>query len=170
MTANIKVGGTFQEASGIHVKVGGTWQEVLEGHIRVAGVWQQFFAGLTFTLTVTAIADTNPGVSSSAINVLRDGDLTFSGDTITGEDANEWVVPRSATVGDDYEMRMTVNSGNSPTTGTTGVWLALTSDRNYTLVRTVAGTSTGNWTLEIRRASDSVVVADTTFDISATVP
>lgn len=154
----------------MHVKVGGTWREVLEGWIKVGGTWQQFFAGLTFTLSVTSISDTDAATATASILVERGGNLSFGAGNITvGDSAAEWVSPQSATVGDDYEARITVNSGVSPTVGSAGVWTPLTSDQTWSVVRVTSGTNTGNWTLEIRDAGTLSVVASTTFDISATV-
>jgi autotransporter-associated beta strand protein len=68
----------------------------------------------------------------------------------------------------DYEARVTVNSG-SLTSGTTGSWLALSASREWYLARTTSGTSTATITVEIRRVSDSVVVASKSVTLTSTV-
>lgn len=66
----------------------------------------------------------------------------------------------------DYQVRATVNSG-SVSSGTTGSWL--TPGQTWSRTRTVFGTSSVNLTLEIRRVSDSVVVASAVVSLEATV-
>lgn len=70
----------------------------------------------------------------------------------------------------DFESRMTTVSG-SLTSGTAATWEALSTTRTWSRNRTsdVAGTTTYVGTLEIRRVSDSVVVASCTITLNATV-
>lgn len=63
----------------------------------------------------------------------------------------------------DYEVRATVNSGGvSSGSAATGSWLAMTSSRTWQ--RTSPGSP--SLTIEIRRVSDSVVVASATVTIT----
>ena len=75
-----------------------------------------------------------------------------------------WLTP--ATNVANYECRVTVNSGLL-TTGTTGAWLGLGTARTWTLSRSSNGTSSCNFTVEIRRASDAVVLDSATISMSA---
>lgn len=84
--------------------------------------------------------------------------------SISYTNLGDWVTP--TTDAGLYEVRATVNSG-AVSSGTTGSWLALTSSRAWTVTRSVIGLSQVSLTIEVRRASDSVVVASTTVLLSA---
>ena len=71
-------------------------------------------------------------------------------------------------VNSDYESRVTVNSG-SLTSGTTGTWQVLSSSREWIINRTLVGTSSVNLTVEIRRASDAVVLDAATINMTADI-
>lgn len=67
-----------------------------------------------------------------------------------------------------YEVRATLVSGGL-TSGSTGVWQALSTTRAWNLHRTASGSSACELTIEIRRASDSVVIDTATVTLTATV-
>lgn len=82
-----------------------------------------------------------------------------SGTTTLGN----WVTP-TGSAGAAYEARATVTSG-ALTSGTTGSWLALSTTREWECYATYTGgvvVETATITVEIRRASDSVVLATAT--------
>jgi hypothetical protein len=62
-----------------------------------------------------------------------------------------WFVPANIDTS-GYYVRLTVNSGTGPTTGSTGSWQILAAYQ-WTWVRATNGTTSGNYTIEI--ASDS---------------
>lgn len=76
-----------------------------------------------------------------------------------------WITPTSA-AGAAYEARATVVSG-SLSSGTTGSWLSLGTTRDWNVSRGSVGLSTCILTIEIRRASDSVVIDSATITLSA---
>ena len=80
-----------------------------------------------------------------------------------------WTLPILSTIGDGYEVSVDVNSGFL-TTGTVGTFLALTSDRTWTLFNNVAGTTlSANVTITIRVAGGGATVASETLDMEAEV-
>jgi choline dehydrogenase-like flavoprotein len=68
----------------------------------------------------------------------------------------------------DYECRMTMNSGTNFDGSSLGSWLSLSSTRTWSHSRGSVGETTGTGTLEIRRASGSVL-ASCTITIIAVV-
>lgn len=118
-----------------------------------------------FSLTVENLGDVAfaPSVASSGITIARDGDVTVTGVSADTPNAADWIEPRNATVGDDYEVRLTVNSGDNPTAGGNGTWVALNTDRTFSWTTSGDQTLTIDATLEIRRASNSLVVVSTTL-------
>lgn len=78
----------------------------------------------------------------------------------------QWCTPTSAA--GDYEARVTVNSG-SLSSGTTGTWLALSTSRTWSVVQSGAGSSSCNFTVEIRRTGTTTVLDSATIDLVADV-
>lgn len=123
-----------------------------------------------FALSWGAIESFSVGGSAAAsVTIQRDGDVTIVGTLSGTPGAGDWVLPRNAAIGDDYEVRLTVNSGVTPAGSATGSWLALTSDRAWSHTRITVGTTTGNYTVEIRDTLTSTVQASVTFNMTATV-
>lgn len=128
--------------------------------------------GVTITVTGASISDTgsNPNDGTAGLRVNRDGTIDRYRQNLSGYSyLNDWADPAAADVGDDYEVRLTVNSGASPTHGnTTGTWLALSAARYWWLNRSTLGTSTAEWLIEIRDVATQTLQDSDTFSISAT--
>lgn len=77
-----------------------------------------------------------------------------------------WVTPTGNAA--NYECRLTVSSGTF-TGSSTGSWLACSSSRSWTVSQTSIGTNSADGTIEIRRASDLVVVATASVVLTAQV-
>ena len=106
----------------------------------------------------------------AALTIQRDGDVTIVALLPGTEGADDWIVPRTATVGDGYEVRLTDNSAppNPPTGAAVGDWIALTANRTWTLIEPNPNSeNTGNYTVEIR-PTGGAVVASNTFSMTAT--
>lgn len=73
-----------------------------------------------------ALSNSSSAVSSSA-TIGNDGIHTFS----DGAGSENWVTPANTTVAAYYEVRVDVTAG-SFTSGTTGTWLACSSNRSWT--------------------------------------
>lgn len=116
--------------------------------------------GAQLTLSVTTLQDTkfSPDNATASITIARDGDVTVLGNGSTTPGAEDWIEPRDSTVGDDYEVRCTVNSGDNPTFGTTASWLALTVDRTFGWTTVGDQTLNVDVDIEIRRASTGAVL------------
>lgn len=134
-------------------------------------VINSFMQGLVVTLAGGSYTDTelDPGTAICGIRLAADGTATNvrnaqGNQAISGE----WARPIDAGNGALYEARVTVTSGTL-TTGTTGTWLALSSQRDWDVQRSTVGSKACTFTLEIRRVSDSVVVASASYTITATI-
>lgn len=103
--------------------------------------------------------------------IERDGDVgrlrSTSGSPYS--DVANWADPVTADVGDAYEVRLTVNSGISPSGQAVNSWLALTSDRSWYLVQTFEGSKSNNCTIQIRDAATQTVQDSGTYTMSVTV-
>lgn len=131
-------------------------------------------SGLTANLTnhtITGLGSVGGGFTSTAsIRLKSNGnaekdETDGSGGTTTTPFSGEWQTSGANT---DFECRMTTTSG-SLSGGTAGSWLAMTGDNTWTRQRAPAspGTTTYTGTLEIRRISDSVVVATSAVTLNA---
>ena len=86
-------------------------------------------------LTISAIG--SGGAQTATYTLESDGDVIIA-TTVDGSlDAGDWISPK-ASAPSDYEVQATLNAGTL-TSGTTGSWLALTSNRSWTLTRVVVG-------------------------------
>jgi hypothetical protein len=78
--------------------------------------------------------------------------------------SGEWLLSGAA---GSYECRATVVSG-TPTSGTTGSWLNLGTDREWTQARATNGTSTTVLTVEVRPTGGTTTLASATITLKAT--
>lgn len=84
-----------------------------------------------------------------------------------GNPVGAWCNPVGGSYGAKYQFRYTPISG-SLSSGNINTWEA--PPVGYERTRAISGTSTASGTVEIRRVSDSVVVATTTLTLNAQVP
>lgn len=116
------------------------------------------------TASSDAISPTN---ATATYRLDTTGDISATQGSNTIVDVGDWISPKGG-ASDSYEARATVTSG-SLTSGTAGSWLGLGTQRVWTLTQNSAGTgpATCVFTLEIRRASDSVVLDTATITLQA---
>lgn len=107
--------------------------------------------------------------ASVTFNVNSNGSVevaTFGSGII---DSYDWITPTTGST--SYFVRATLNSG-SLSSGTTGTWLALTSDRNWAVQKLENSTGSQVANLTIAIASDSGgtnIVVSATISLEATV-
>jgi hypothetical protein len=82
----------------------------------------------------------------------------------------EWLDPHDATEADGYECFATLVSG-AITSGTTGSWLPLSSNRDWEVTRTndALGTDSAQITIQIRRVGTTVVLDSGVITLNAEV-
>ncbi len=68
----------------------------------------------------------------------------------------------------DFEVRATLNSGNTPT-GNLGTWNTISTDRSWSLSQTVPGTKTCSLLIEIGYAGQNLALDSATITIDADV-
>lgn len=161
--------GTARKAREIWVNDNGTARRIQEIWINDNGTARKIYAG-----DVISIGFTNSvAVTSSPVNAAAQFLLTNTGDiqsTVNGGqnalfDVGDWITPKSNMSA--YECRATLQLG-SLSSGTTGAWQSLSTTRSWSKVAVPGtGIQQAAFLLEIRRASDSVVVASTQISLSA---
>lgn len=171
MTAHVKVSGTWRDVSEAHARVGGVWKKC-EVWTRVGGIWKQIIATLSATLTAPGLGYyqaqdlSSPYSAQITFRLSNDGDV-YTRASLSG--VGSFVAQytwRGAGASADYDARVTVNSG-SLSGGTAGTWLNLASNRDWAVLRTTAGTSICNITVEIRPAGGGASLASATIDLRA---
>lgn len=171
MTMHVNVSGVWKEITDPQVNVSGVWKDILEGWVNVSGVWKKFYDRVVVACTPDSFSQVafSPSSATVSFTFQRDGDLVVSGIPNPLIDADDWITPRSATVGDDYEIRVTLDSGVSLDSGTVGSWLALSSNRTWTQTRVSTGNDVSNITIEIRRAASGSVLLSKAVSVTASV-
>lgn len=105
------------------------------------------------------------GRSYLTMRFARDGGLSII-DPISGTtDLVNWWLPTNATIGDSYEVKCTVYAG-AFSSGTSGTWYTISTNRDFS----VGFESFADYTCQIRRISDSTVMASATFTLDTSTP
>jgi hypothetical protein len=117
--------------------------------------------------TFNGIADTDVSVIANGASQTATYTIKSDG-TITTSDGGSATWNSSTTVGSSYEVKATLTSG-SLTTGTTGSWLALSSNRSWSKTDTTAGNGgvAAAFTLQIRAAGTTTVLDSATITLEA---
>jgi hypothetical protein len=116
--------------------------------------------GDQIALSNVNVSSIGAGSQTATYTLESDGDVV-SDSTIFGPvDEGDWITPK-ANAPSDYEVQATLNAGTL-TSGTTGSWLALTSNRSWTLTQaTVGAADTVDLTIEIRKGSGATLASAT---------
>lgn len=104
------------------------------------------------------------GVAIASIILNTDGTISITGNS-SSPTSGTWAVGN--VTGSDWEARLTVNSGTSPSGAATNTWLALSTGRAWSLTRAIAGIVTGNYTIEVRDAATSTLQDSCTVSMTA---
>jgi hypothetical protein len=141
-----------------------------------------FSADVTITLTRTGSSGGGGGGGGGTFNGIANWSATAvdfgapqtasytikSDGTIIDNSGTTGTWNGSTTAGSGYEVKATVTSG-SLTSGTTGSWLSLSSNRSWSKTDSTAGGSSADaaFTLQIRAAGTTTVLDSATITLSA---
>jgi len=107
-----------------------------------------------------------PGTASASVQFTAGGNVTVNSGTNRSWHPNS--TGSSGAIGNDYEIRVTLSSGLTPSGPTLGSWHALSTTRTWSLSRSSFGISTCSCSISIRPTGGSI--EDTgTFSITASV-
>lgn len=135
----------------------------------MSAVQQMMLAGRGDTLQLSNQTLTDTGVGTPAFidyDLTNGGVVTYSSLNIGSGSLEQYVTPTSSASA--YTIRAHVNSGTTPTGSTMDSDLALSSTRSWSLSQGVAGTTTCNLTMTLKRVSDGATVATATIILTAT--
>jgi hypothetical protein len=125
--------------------------------------------GIVFNIGAVEAIDWqfDPSSASALIIFNIDGTITgFGNQSLTTQD---WIAPKTGTVGNDYDIYIHKTSGTTPTSGTMDTWVNLGTSPQWYLQRSGIGSRSCHCTVQIRRVSDSVVVATGALYLEALV-
>lgn len=160
--------GTARQIREIWINDAGTARRIQQIWVNDSGTARLIFIGDHITISdATAASEvTSPATATAQYELTNAGLIraTQGSDTVTN--IGVWITPTTNVA--NYEARVTMTSG-SLTSGTVGSWLNLGTTRTWTLQYAAPGPgqNLSVFTLEIRRASDSVVVDTATITIRA---
>ena len=116
--------------------------------------------GDKISLSGVTVVSVGAGSQTATYTLESDGDVVRETTPLGSSDIGDWIDPK-ANAPSDYEVQATLNSGTL-TSGTTGSWLALTSNRSWTLTRaTVGAADQVDLTIEIRKGSGATLASAT---------
>ena len=170
MAAYSNDNGTLRTIIGAYANDNGTLRTIYaaatndNGTLRIA-----YFDQISISNETISNTNTDPTDSFAGYELQSDGDIfrnTGIGGGAINTDIGDWITPKINMAA--YQCRATLNSGTTPV-GTLNTWLALTSNRSWSLTRSTVGSVTCNLTVEIRRASDGVVLDSCTVILTAEV-
>jgi hypothetical protein len=124
--------------------------------------------GDRISLSGVSVSSVGAGTQTATYTLESDGDVVTATTDGGSVDAGDWISPK-ANAPSDYEVQATL-VGGTLSTGTTGSWLALTSNRSWTLQRvTVGAADQVDLTIEIRKGSGATLASATvTLDAERT--
>jgi hypothetical protein len=113
---------------------------------------------------LTSADYSEPMATFQTLRFARNGGLSLIG-SISGTTALvNWWLPTNSTIGDSYEVKCTLTSGTFAT-GVSGTWYTINTNRDFG----VGESRTALFNCQIRRLSDSVVVASGTFSLDTII-
>lgn len=154
--------GVARQITEIWVNDNGTARQIRELWTNDSGTARRIYAdGMVDIITATYSVT---GFGLAFYEVRSTGVLS------TSSGNSNWITPQVGM--SKYEIRATTNSqvGAGTFSGTVNAWLALTSNRSWSANRpSSAGAGTDTWQLsiQIRRASDAVVVDTATITLNS---
>ncbi len=136
--------------------------------IRLAAAALSEALGATNTITLSDTTSTGNYGRTAGVIVSSTGDF-YKYILNTPVVISSWITP--ATHVSEYEIRATLSSGSSPTTGTLDTWQALSTSRSWTLVTaTEEDTDSSVLLLEIRWTGNNTVQDSATITLNVTGP
>lgn len=117
----------------------------------MTGIFQALLAsgGSIVPLTNMTASDTQsfPVPASASISFSSTGVISYTGNASSGPVS--WFLPHTIGVGNQYWIKLTVNSGTGPTSGTAGSVLALSAGQIWTWLKNTLGAITANCTITL---------------------
>lgn len=165
MATSINDAGTWRTLQGVYVNDAGTWREIQEVYVNDAGTWRSVHVNDVITIADYAINGVFPSGSATVAYTLGNDGIIYKADEFGTEAVGQWITPQTNMA--NYECFASLNSGDSPT-GTLSAWQSLSSTRAWSLTRSALAIASCELAIQIRRASDAVVLDTAVIQLSIT--
>lgn len=163
-------GGVARQIREVWVNDAGTARQIREIWVNDSGTARKVYASELISIDGLTVNASSSGTTSAVYVLGNDGNIRYTTDgTNTVEDHGDWITPQTNMA--NYEVFASVTSGTL-TGGTTGAWQSLGTTRTWNVTRPAVsgfGTSSATIALQIRRASDGVVVDTASIDLRAAI-
>ena len=125
--------------------------------------------GLKLSNGNLSTTQTTPTPATCTVSLSRMGLLTFAAQTEPADPSDEWFEDHTdATRGDDYEVQLTVNSGDSPTSGpAVASFHTLDAVRSWQLATSGPMLLTGSWNIEVREIAVPANTVNANFGMTS---
>lgn len=136
---------------------------------------QRSFVTFSFSLaSVTGLFGeaNSPGTASAEYSFGTDGTISGATSQSGSFAVGNWATPTTVGIGSSYYIRLTETAATGTTTvtgSTRGVWLQLSSGRNYGLSRTANGLGNRVYTVEISSDSGGATIVATATGVQIEV-
>lgn len=123
----------------------------------------------SFGGTVNSNDPSSPYSSTAGVTLETDGSITVTLNPPGSESVGTaWALPVRSDIGNDWSVRATLSAGTTPTTNAgLGVWLALSSARTWSNLRTAIGGTTSTLLFEFSRDGGATIDPTTSTVILA---
>jgi hypothetical protein len=178
---HLKRSGSWSPIANCYIKMSGSWTQVKKVYVKISGTWQQVWANFVVSLSGTSGSPHNvdhsaidPLNSVAGIRILRNGGLQkYTIAQTWATIGNTWGIPIQFDIGDNYWVRATKISGDTPNNENDGFgsWLNITATKGWSHIQTVIG-SRGPTVIKIEIATDSGgsnIVATGYYEFTAAV-
>ncbi|MCH2496021.1 MAG: hypothetical protein MK104_03310 [Erythrobacter sp.] len=157
MSVPVKYGGAWED-SDPYVRYGDAWHRA-DVYVKYGDVWTLVHAAATADLVGGSVSHTaiSPQTASAGYKITSTGsEQTDRGGTLLTR--NQKVVDPASELS-NYEARLTVNSGFSPTGPALGTWHSLgVTLAWYVTVGSIGGSRSTEATIQIRRKGESAIL------------
>lgn len=168
MTAHVRHASAWRNAKP-YARHSGSWREVKNAYVRHGGSWREFYVNAVLALPSPFVSDAVLGVGTAVANYIIRANGRVQHEVSGGFpfDVGAWITPQANMT--DYQLRTTLVSGSlNGGQITTPNWIPLgTIDYSWFVIRSSPGQSQAVVQIEIRRASDGVVLVDSPINLLA---
>lgn len=165
--ADIKVYNTsFLSATPKICTTAGAWANPVSLQIYNGTAWVTVWPTLAASIDdrTVEVIELEPDTATAIYRLSSDGSA-YSSSSGTLDLLEIWLDSGTAS---GFEVRATVTSGTL-SSGTTGSWQVLSTDRSWTVTRSAVGVKSATMTVEIRNATTLAVLDSASITLQATV-
>lgn len=157
---SVHFAGAWRTATGVYCHYAGAWRTVQNGWRNIGGTWYKVFVNAVITAPAGTVSHSSSSSASAGISMRTDGTVETNVANIPSSLTN-WYAPTLAGTGNNYWVRATLAGGQTPSSGTLGIWLQLSIARSWSNFTSGAQVRTSDLTMEVSSDAGGVVILST---------